>query len=395
MSSTTRIAAALGLALTLTRPAWAADEPKKPPHETVSAALGKGVTIRAKDDSFALTIRARMQPRFEFIAEDGEESEARFMVRRARLVFQGHALTPKLTYYLQLGFSNQDTESDMRLPLRDAYLSWAPLRDLGIRGGQMKVPFGRQRVTSSSALELVDRSIIIGELSLDRDVGVVLFSRNLFGLGDRLGYQFGVFGGDGRNRVAEHEGALWSARIDFWPNGHFDDLSEGDLTRSPRPRVAFGASAAFNQNTYRYRSTIGDTYKLGGYDYLHGALDVMLKWRGFSAQAEALIRNSDLDSRTGTVDGKTVTEYSRSGAGFFLQASQMLTQNLQLGTRYSHMAPLKNTDPGFHVQNELGGSVSWYFVEHALKLQADYFWLFGPDIAEGRHQVRVQAQLYF
>jgi len=27
---------------------------------------------------------------------------------------------PELTYYMQLGFANRDTESDLRLPLRDA-----------------------------------------------------------------------------------------------------------------------------------------------------------------------------------------------------------------------------------------------------------------------------------
>jgi hypothetical protein len=380
--------------LVAVRPARA-EEKGAPPAVQRTAALGEGVTVRSKDDTFSVTLRARFQPRFEFIAEDGKESETRFMVRRARLLLQGHALSPKLTYYLQLGFSNLDTEADLRLPLRDAYVSWTPLRDIGVRGGQMKVPFGRQRVTSSSALEMVDRAILIGELSLDRDVGVVLFSRDFLGLGERLGYQLGVWGGDGRNRVAEHEGALWSARLDFWPNGHFADLSEGDLTRSPRPRVAVGLSLAFNQNTYRHRSTIGDTYRLGGFDYLHGALDAMVQWRGFSAQVEALVRNADRDSRTGTVDGETVTEFSRSAGRLFVQASQMLTQNLQIAGRYGHMAPLRRTDPALRAQDELGGAVSFYFVEHALKLQADYFWLFGPESGAGRHQVRVQAQLYF
>jgi hypothetical protein len=395
-----RTAASVGLALALARPAWAAEpkkeEPKKEaPPATVTAGLGKGVTIRSKDDSFSLNIRARMQGRFEYVAEDGEESETRFMIRRARLVFQGHALTPKLTYYLQLGFSNLDTEADLRLPLRDAYVAWAPLRDLAVRGGQMKVPFGRQRVTSSSSLELVDRSIIISELSLDRDVGVVAFSKNFLGLGDRFGYQLGVFGGDGRNRVAEHEGALWVARLDFWPNGHFDDFSEADFARSPKPRVAASITAAYNQNSYRQRSTIGDTYELDGFDYLHGAADVMIKWRGMTAQFEAQLRSSEEDSHTGNASGQTITEYSRSGGGFFLQLSQMLTEHLQIAGRYSHLAPLKQTDPGFRSQNELGGSTSWYFKEHALKLQADYFYLFGSDPEIGRHQLRVQGQLYF
>ena len=44
---------------------------------------------------------------------------------------------------------------------------------------------------------------------------------------------------------------------------------------------------------------------------------------------------------------------------------------------------------------ELGATVGWYPYGHALKLQAVYFRLSTEDLAVGRHQVRVQAQLFF
>ncbi len=397
------VATLLSVALAAPRVA-SGEPPPAAPRPQVEAGLGKGVTVRTQDDSLSLQIRARVQVRAVFATEPDrssgspvikpEDEATQIYIRRARLTFAGNLLGPKLTYYVQLAFSNADTEPDLRLPLRDASLTWSAHRDIGLRFGQMKVPYGRQRVVSSGALEFADRSLIIEEMSLHRDVGVIAFSRDLLGLGDTLGYQVGVFGGDGRNRVAESAGLLWVARADFWPNGHFDDLSEGDLERRPKPRLACGVTAAFNQNSYRKTSVLGHTYRLGGFDYLHGGADFAFKWHGFAATGEALIRSSERDSREGLADGKPLKEWSRSGAGFFGQASQMLTEKLQVALRYSHLQPLRGTDPKLLGQSEAAGAVSYYFFAHALKLQADYGYLFGPGQGDGRHLVRLQFQMH-
>ncbi|HQY61467.1 MAG TPA: porin [Polyangiaceae bacterium] len=389
----------------LASPARASEPAPPAARPQVEAALGKGVTIRSKDDLVSLQIRPRVQVRAAFATDpdktsgspviEPEDAATQLAIRRARLAFRGNVLGPKLTYYVQLAFSNADTESDLRLPLRDASMQWEALRDIGLRFGQMKVPLGRQRVISSGALEFPDRSIIIEELSLHRDVGVVAYSRNLLGLGDTLGYQVGVFGGDGRNRVAESAGLLWVARVDLWPNGHFTDLSEGDLERLPKPRLACGLTVAYNQNSYRQQSVVGDTYRLGGYDYLHGSADLMFKWRGLALSGEALLRNADLDSRDGkAADGKPLREWSRSGAGYFAQLSQMLNENIQVATRFSHLQPFRSTDPRLLSRSEAAGSVSYYIAGHALKVQADYSYLFGPGEAGGRHLARLQFQLF-
>src|SRR5690606_21385628 len=126
---------------------------------TLKAHFGKGVTIGTADETFTLNIRARMQVQAAYYEAD-DETEAdltQLQVRRARVVFQGNALGPELTYYLQLAFSNRDSEPDVRLPLRDAYFTYAPHTSVNLRIGQMKVPYGRQRVVSSSAQGMVDR----------------------------------------------------------------------------------------------------------------------------------------------------------------------------------------------------------------------------------------------
>lgn len=360
---------------------------------TVSGEFGKGVTLKTADDSLSMQIRARIQTRASLFvpSEEGEDPNSEITIRRARVTLGGHALTEDLTYYVQLAFSNQDTESDLRLPLRDAYVNYAAFRDLEVKVGQGKVPYGRQRVTSSGSLEMPDRSIVIAELNLDRDVGVSLWSKDLGGSDGRFAYTLGIFGGDGRNRLGEEFGYLAAGRVVIRPMGEFDDNVEADLKRDPKARVSVGASIAYNQNTNRPRSTIAEPYEFASFDYVHAGADAMVKAAGFCGQAELLVRRAGDDSQT---EGG-VTEFSRSGYGWFLQAGQMVTDHLELVARYGDLVPAEGTDPEFVRAREIGGGPGYYFDGHNLKLQADYFYLpTGDTFSGGTHQVRAQLQLW-
>jgi hypothetical protein len=362
----------------------------------VKAEFGKGVSFRRKDDAFSLTIRARMQTRFTHVepVPDGEGASTDFMIRRLRFVLAGDAFQKKLSYYFQLGLSTLDVDPDAPSAVRDAYATWHLHRDLGLRFGQMKVPFDRQRNVSSSALQFADRSVVTGELNMERDVGVMFLSRDLFGLGGYLAYNLGVFGGDGRNRISGRSGLLAIARTEILPLGTFDDAYvEADIARSPRPRLAFAVSAAYNRDTDRPRSTIGRPFE-GGVDYAHLGVDWMFKWNGLSIIGALLHRDSRTEGHEIVSGGQTIREHTRSARGYFFQAGQMLTTRLEVAGRYGVLLPLRPTDPSLGRLRELGGAVSWYFLEHALKIQADYFYLFDAW-RTGLHQVRVQAQVYF
>ncbi|MEQ1568520.1 MAG: porin [Myxococcota bacterium] len=361
---------------------------------TVTGAFGKGLTLRNADDTLSMQIRGRVQTRasvWAYAPDSGEEPVSEIAIRRMRMTFAGHAMTKDLTYYVQLAFSNQDTESDLRLPLRDAYVNYAWARDLELRVGQGKVPFGRQRVTSSGSLELPDRSITVAELNLDRDVGVSALSKDLGGAGGRFGYAVGLFGGDGRNRLGERFGYLAAGRIVLRPMGEFDDNVEADLTRDPRARLSIAASLGYNADTDRPRSTLSEPFEFATFDYLHAGGDAMLKVGGFCGQAELLLRRANQD----VVDTGGVLEYSRSGYGWYVQAGQMLTEHVELVARYGDLVPAPGTDPEFVRARELGGGPSYYFDGHNLKLQADYFYLpTGDSFDGGAHQVRTQLQLW-
>ncbi len=357
----------------------------------IEAELGKGVVLHGNED-FSFQIRGRAQERVTFEKEADLDPTVAFQVRRLRLVLLTKIPAADLQMYVQLGFSPQDMESDLLIPLRDAAVTWSPVRDLNVRVGQMKVPFSRERVVSSSALQFVDRSINNAELTLDRDVGVQLFSNDLFGAGERLSYTIGVFNGDGRNRVADVPGVLAVARIEIRPFGAFDDAYvQADIGRDPQPRLSIGASVARNTNTVRERSTSGGTYEGATFTYDHAEADVMFKAAGFSFLGEGMLRSAD---RAEVVtDG--VTETSRSALGWSAAAGFMLSDHLEPAVRVAEVRPLEGIGTAIELDREVRVGFNVYFQGHDLKLQTDYGYLGGDVHPDGTHEVRSQLQVYF
>ena len=363
---------------------------------TVDAGFGRGVTISSDDGSASLNIRARMQVRSTTsdTPDDERPASADISVRRMRLVFQGNARGDALTYYVQLSFATLDTEPDLRVPLRDAYVTWTVGQNAMLRVGQMKVPFSRQRVVSSSAMQLVDRAVVVGELNLDRDVGAQ-WSARLPGTGKRVGYTLGFFGGEGRNRSGRDLGYLYTARVEGWPLGPFDDYVEADVRRDPTPRLAIGAGVGYNQNTNRPRSTIGEPYPAGDFDYRHAEVDAVFKQRGLSLTGELMYRSADTDRRTVNVNGVPITIASRSGWGAYIQGGQMLTSRVEVSGRYGRLSPREGTADTLVPSHEFVAGASYYAFEHNLKVQGDFTYLRATGGPRAGRQVRVQVQLYF
>jgi hypothetical protein len=360
----------------------------------VTAGAGKGLTVRRQDDSFSLTLRVRLQVR-DTVTVAGETTNE-LAIRTTRLVAQGHALTPDLRYFFQFAFGPSDFEPNGPSPLFDAWAEYVGVRDAQVRVGQFFVPFDRARTIREHALQLADRQQLIYELNLDRDVGLMVSSNDLFGLGGRLAYALGVFGGQGRNRTAaEKLGFLWVGRLSVRPLGPFDDDVEGDLDRSPRPRLAFGVAAAYNENTNRQRSTTGTTFVLGDFDYTHAAADLVFKHHGFSFLGEALLRHTAASDRVGVVDGAEVREWSRSGYGYLAQAGLMLSRHVEIAARWDELFASGPTDPALVQQTyrqgrEAGAGLNLYLNGHYLKLQGDFTRRFGETSAGAVSIARVQ-----
>lgn len=369
---------------------------------TVTVRLGQGLRIESADGRFVMQLRGRAQLRYEGTFSElrgNAEGSSQFQARRVRLLLQGHLFNEHWKYYIQLGFSNRDTESDLRLPLRDAYMTYDRVRDMNIRFGQGKVPYGRQRVVSSSALQFPDRSQATNEFNLDRDVGAQIFSQDLFGLGERLGYNLGIYGGDGRNRVGSDFGMLYVARLTTTPFGKFDELVEADTAREDAPRLSISIGGAINMNSVRTRSTFDATFTLGSFDYVHAGADLLFKMRGLSVQAEFFYRDvMGTRTRTDATDPlDVITETARTGFGFYAQAGYMLDDHFELVARYSELRPRPGVETALPRQGEFGAGLNYYFQRHDFKVQLDWFLLHNGDTFDQtsrEHHIRLQTQFY-
>ncbi|MFP2931815.1 porin [Pyxidicoccus sp. 3LG] len=387
-----------------------APESKPPPPPapssgiTVTASPGKGFTIATEDGKFSSTLRARFQMRETVTGQEVEDAPRRWtqeqQVRSVRFFLVGHVLSPDIKYTLQLAFGGNDFEAGSSSPLFDAWVEYTALRDLNVRVGQFFVPFDRARTIRESGLQFVDRPLVIGELTLDRDMGVMLSSLDLFGKGGLLSYNLGFFGGEGRNKFGSSTpGLLYTARFAVRPFGGFDDDVEGDLQRLPKPRLMVGVAGAYNQKTNRQRSTTGTTFTLGTFDYVHADVDAVFKYHGLSVLAEFLYRKGSPSFREGTVNGQPVREWSRSGWGYVVQAGYMLSGKLEATGRFDLQQVRSDSDPALIAQvaqqgRELGAGLNAYLNGHAFKVQGDYAYQFGrtgPD----RHLVRLQLDTTF
>jgi phosphate-selective porin OprO/OprP len=364
-----------------------------------SAAPGDGVTIKASDGSWSLNARARLQLRAAFssdpTADDVDDRlAAEFMVRRARLALKGMLFHDRVQWGVQLGMSPNDVESDRPIIVRDAWVQWNAPWGIGLQVGQMKVPFDRQRLVSSSAMQFADRARLINELTLDRDIGVQLRFTDL--LGHHLGLQAGLFGGDGRNRPTPNAGFLSVVRVQMQPLGPFDDLVEGDLDRRETPALAIAAAVASSTRTTRVLGTTGRVLASDGsdglLDYGHATIDAVFKWKGASLFVAGL-------GRVGLVDHGAPAPIARSAVGAVVQAGVMTIGGLELVARAAHTQPfhlegLAANDPTLVPESEASVGFNLYGLGHDFKLNTDVGAV-APAGSPVRAFGRTQVQVFF
>ena len=347
--------------------------------------FGKGiVNVIAKDSSYSLKMGLRMQSLFTSdwgITElDGlGEGESAFLIRRARLKFQGYAYSSKLEYKFQLGLSNRDiaggsefTRDTPRLIL-DAVVMWNFHENFELWVGQTKLPGNREQLISSGSLETVDRSLVNSIFNLGREMGVQLHHQFSLG-GDFLVKEaISVSQGEGRNVTSGNIGGyLYMGRIEFLPFGDFNAYSGADFDRETTPKLALGASYGYNNDAVQTNSNTGDylVNDIGFYqtDISTFFLDAMFKYRGFSLMGEYGHRSAEdafAKNSSGTLTGDVVS----IGEGFNVQAGYLFPGDYQVVGRY--------TTIGFDdqitavVEDQYTLALSKYIVGHKLKIQTD------------------------
>jgi len=362
---------------------------------------GKGVEINSADDKFQLRIRVRVQILYTYAHDEnlgtneGDEPEANlqdFRLRRARFVFQGYAFGKHNQYKLEIDPLRKDNV------VLDYYLDFTKNRDIEVRVGQYKISSNRTRVISSGDLQMVDRSQVNSEFSLDRDMSLDIRSRDFLGK-NKMRYVLGVSSGNGLNNPQFKDFSMvYLARVEYLPMGIFRDYSEVDFART-KPRLSIGATYSFFQNADRNRGMVGVPFADGGTaDYHFVYVDAIFKARGFSAISELAFRTGqrnlgDIAPTDPDYDPDLPTD-PRNGIGWMLQAGYLVPRT---GFEFAARGALikANSKRGATSLTDQYGttfSLSYYFARHPFKIQADVSQLWEKTFGEGSTVFRLQLQ---
>jgi phosphate-selective porin OprO and OprP len=347
--------------------------------QDVQSDFGKGIGFASSDSSFTLAMSGRIQSMTEIKNSlNTNEADADFYIRRCRLDFQGKAFHPSFSYRIQIGFAQRDITADNsaeqnNLILRDAMLFYAPKKWLKFGFGQTKLPGNRQRSISSANLQLVERSIVNNNFTLDRDKGIWMY--NTFNLGRSLfRATFAVSSGEGRINSNKNGEVCLSSRFEFLPFGAFTnygDYIEADQEKEKKPKLSLATAFSHNYDAVRTHGQLGEylyNNNKANIDYYGG--DLLFKYRGFSFEAECYTRSSNIGIIRSKVDTNSYNSIF-SGTGILFQSGMFVSKRTEIAARYAKIEPMKKVEQLYQSQQEIVLGVSRYFKKHSLKLQTD------------------------
>ena len=356
--------------------------------EISDTSFGKGMlNFVAKDSTFSIKFATRFQVRsmssWDHNGESYNSPDHNFIVRRARLKFDGFAYSPKLKYKIELGLSNRDisgaNEFNRNTPryILDAVIMWKFAKNWEFWAGQTKLPGNIERVISSGNLQLIDRSLLNSRFTLDRDLGIQLRHTSSLGRTFLMREKFSISQGEGRNVTEGNEGGLqYTARVELLPFGAFKskgDYVQSDLKREVTPKLMASVTYNYNQDAVRERGFAGDyMIRQDGSIYQTDQttlfVDAMFKYNGFSFMGEYAKRTADNEIAT-ELNNTPTGDVVLTGNALNLQAGYLFKNNYELAGRYTSIAYEAITGSAPVKQYTLG--FNRFVVGHKLKVQSD------------------------
>ncbi|MBI3450266.1 MAG: hypothetical protein HY049_15295 [Acidobacteria bacterium] len=348
-----------GIALILTAMGTA------PRADEVKTDLSKGgPTFQSGDNS--LTIGGFAQ--FRYTGDSREQFDAdtagagvggndgysqQFAVQRVRLILTGGMYKSWLRYELEWEFANTSGSNDNKV--KDAVIQLAKWNLFTIRMGQFKTPFSLQEITSDTRLQFVDRAITNTKYAPGRDIGFALGGLTK----DRkLGYSAGMFNGAGESKPQEDQGLMYVGRAWWDPLGEYRTAESAN--DAPKKNIFHVGVAARTGEVHRGTATAGVFENPNN----ESAYNLELAWR-----YKRMFATGEYFLMADVQDNPAVAPTVRSD-GWHAQFGYMITpNNFEVALRYAQIDPDEDIVNDRVSEERL--ALSYYFVGHNLKLQAD------------------------
>lgn len=338
---------------------------------------GDGLGITSADSLYQVNIRFRMQNRLTYIDNQDEEDVIDAQIRRLRLRFDGYIGSPKFEYSIQLSFASGDVgaaeEGKNTNIIRDAMIFYKPNNNWSFGFGQTKLPGNRQRINSSGALQLTDRSINNADFNIDRDFGLQVQHNRKFKNKFSYTVRGAISSGEGRNWTSYKDtGLAYTGKVELMPFGAFRNDGtnfEGDILKEQKPKLMVSAAYSYNNKAHRTQGQLGDEL-FNATDINSLFLDAMFKYRGWALMYGYMNRNAQ-NIFSYNPENMDDYKYVYAGYGQDFQASYTFPKNYELIGRFSTQRVNKDIFEFTPNTNQWSLGLTKYIWEHAFKLQAE------------------------
>lgn len=327
--------------------------------DTQQTGYDKGFYIASADEAFRLRINGTVQ--FRWTGQNRQTDNPRlsgrqrqddingFEMQDVRLIFRGYLHSPKLLYGIVV---KGVTDSAHEWRTHYAHITYEHADELQLTAGLVKLPFGRQELTSKTAQQFVDRSLANEMFNLDRGISAMVHGT----LAKRLTYVAAVANGfadptDSPSREQLDTHLAYLGRLMVHILGR-PIRAESDLAYSKSPQLETGLSVAYHDDDGDRNGgasySVPDRIRMGrgiggnaasdltGTDLLQFGADAAFRYRGLSATAEYWVRSIDGDSALSDwerLTGRSDATHQQGGtaqAGYFI-----IPKKIELAARLS------------------------------------------------------------
>jgi hypothetical protein len=298
---------------------------------------GYNLTNSDSETPFSMTINGRMQFRYTGYDKSSKSTQANindFEVERGRLEFSGYVGDPNLHYYLNL---DADTDDNHDVKAHDFWFNYVFSEAFDLYVGKAFVPGSREWLDGSTSTHLADRSLATSFFRPDRSVGTWAIGK----LND-VNYRFMVGNGFSTSDLEREEIdndftyalSLWGDLIGEYGKGradleYHDDLAfrigssftYSPISANPDGEPTGEADAVRLSNGTRLDSTgalLADA-TVTDYDIFLYAVDLGLKYKGFSINSEAYYRNiQNIKADLSLADSNMADKGFYADVGYFI-----------------------------------------------------------------------------
>jgi phosphate-selective porin len=319
-----------------------------------------------------------------------------FEARRLRMKIGGHGYKKWIKYYFEVDlqpsrdYDDSSTASSTRVI--DYRLTLQPIREIGLRVGQWKINYNRERVDSSGRQTFVERSIVNRVFTIDRQLGAMVQGRLFKGTPADLRYYAGMFNGEGRSVNNPSTDLLYMGRLQWNFIGRDLKWRQSDVSRHdiPSGQLAFAAATNNGRCTRWSSSGCGNLSGLTSpaktmptqFKVDQWMQEFAFKYKGLAIQQE-YHQKEVKDKSTGlTHDYQGM--YAQIGY-FFHGLIPAIPEKLELAFRYAFVNAPDTTNINTNDdRDEYTVGLNYFFAGHNNKITLDYSHLTLDDESAGR-----------